>query len=201
MRVGSVLRDQRPHGGVGDSDDRNVRRARARRARVGLMIERDARAVGRPRKRADRERAAGQGADRARGAVKHEQLRHAIVLLDDLKLAVLLVAILHAGGLRISRRVRDACAIRRPREAADVILQRRQRLGFAAGGVDHIDLALVRAIGNEREPGSIGRPCRRLARLLGGCSRRRTATSPARHRSSSSAISSGGAGSTATRRV
>ena len=123
-------------------------------------------AVGRPLEAADGERTARQRPRRARRDVDHEQVRHPIVLFDHLELAVLLLAILDGGRLRLRRRVRDAFPIRRPGEPVDTILETGQRLGFSRLRINQVDLALVRAVRGERQLRAVGRPCRRLTRFL-----------------------------------
>ena len=164
--VGAVLRHQVADRAVGDRDDRDVRRAGAGGAAVHAMIERDRAAVRRPVETAHDERAGGQLTNRLRGDVDDEEVRHPMFLIDDLELAVLLVAVLEGGRLRLRRRVRDARAVRRPREAVHAVFQRRERLGFAAARADQINLPLVGPIGGERELRSVGRPGGGVARLF-----------------------------------
>ncbi len=166
MRVGSVLRDELPDRRVGDGDDGDVRGAAVGEQWVRLVIEGDALAVRRPRKAADRECVAGQRSRRFRGEIDDVEMRHPEILLHHLELAVLLLAILHCGRLRVRGGVRDALAVRRPPEAADAVLERGDRLGFATHRVDHVNLPLVGAVRHERDLRSVRRPFRRLARLL-----------------------------------
>src|SRR3954465_5806234 len=94
MRLLTILTPQLAERAVGDGDDRDVSSAVARRRRVGPVIERDALAVGRPLEVTNREGAARQRAGRPRLHVADEQMRHAMILIDDLEFAVLLLAIL-----------------------------------------------------------------------------------------------------------
>jgi hypothetical protein len=135
-------------------------------ATVTIEMSADPELAGRPLEAADGERALRELTRRVRRDVEHEEMRHPIVLLDDLELAVLLVAILQLRGLRIGHGVGDALAVRRPREAADAVLERRERFGFTTARIDHIDLPFVGAIRDECQARSVRRPGRRLARFF-----------------------------------
>jgi hypothetical protein len=108
---------------------------------VHAVIEGDALAVGRPGERANRERTAREGARRTSREVEDEQVRHPVVLLDDLKLAELLLAILERRRFGFGRCVGDRLAVRGPREVADAFVQARERFRFAAERVDNVELA------------------------------------------------------------
>jgi hypothetical protein len=96
------------------------------------VIEGDAPAVRRPREAADSERAARQRARGSRGDVDDEQVRHPLILFDDLEFTVLLVAVLHRRRLWLGRRIRDRLAVGGPRETGDAVFEARQRVGFTA---------------------------------------------------------------------
>jgi hypothetical protein len=130
------------------------------------VIEGDRCRVRRPLEAADGERALRELARRVRRDVEHEEMRHPVVLLDDLELAVLLVAFLQLRGLGLGRGEGDALAVGRPVEAADAVFERGERFGFTAPRIDRIDLTFVGAIGDEGQARPVGRPGRRLARFL-----------------------------------
>jgi hypothetical protein len=97
------------------------------------------------------------------------EMHHPLILIDELKLAVLLLALLESFGFRIPGGVGDVLAVGRPGEPIDALLFRRHHVGFTRARIDQVDLPLVLAVRHERQATAVGRPFRLGARLLGEC--------------------------------